>query len=87
NITVYPFSSYFLFDLESEQVNTTSDTLFLNKYHYGGLAFRGTRNWDPFNKKYFQNNWNVITSEGIKDSAANHTRQDGWMQAVLWMAL
>jgi hypothetical protein len=79
-ITVYPFSSYFLFDMESEQVNTTSDTLFLNKYHYGGLAFRGTRNWDPFNKKYFQNNWNIITSEGIKDSAANHTKAR-WVDA------
>ena len=72
-ITVYPFSDYFLFDLKSEQTNTSTDTLYLNKYHYGGMAFRGSRSWNPDDKKYFQGNWNVLTNEGIRDSAANHT--------------
>jgi hypothetical protein len=72
-ITVYPFSDYFLFDLKSEQTNTSSDTLYLNKYHYGGMAFRGSRSWNPDDKTNFQDNWNVLTNEGIRDSAANHT--------------
>ena len=72
-IRVYPLMDQFLFELSLEQTNITSDTLFLNKYIYGGMAFRGTREWDPFNKKYFKNNWNVLTSEGVKDSLANNT--------------
>ncbi len=80
-ITIYPFSDHFLFDLESEQVNTSSDTLFLNQYHYGGLAFRGSREWNPDDKTHFQKNWHILTSEGIIDTLANHTHArwvDAW---------
>lgn len=79
-ITIYPFSNYFLFDLISEQHNVTTDTVFLNKYHYGGMALRGSRVWDPQNKNHFQNNWSILTSEGIRDSAANHTHTR-WVDA------
>lgn len=79
-ITVYPFSEYFVFDIESEQTNTTNDTLYLNKYHYGGMAFRGSKYWNPDDKKNYKNNWNILTSEGIKDSAANHTHAS-WVDA------
>ncbi len=72
-IRIYPFADYFMFDLHIEQTNITRDTLFMNKYIYGGMAFRGSREWDPFNKKYYRNSWNVLTSEGLKDSSANHT--------------
>ena len=80
-ITIYPYSEHFLFDLESEQVNTTNDTLFLNQYHYGGLAFRGSREWNPDDKFHFQKNWHILTSEGIRDTLANHTKArwvDAW---------
>ncbi len=90
-VRAYPFTDYFLIDLSLEQTNITTDTLFLNKYIYGGMAFRGSKEWDPFNKKYFRNNWNILTSEGIKDSVANNTAAkwvtaygnvDGQMSAV-----
>ena len=71
-ITVYPFSDYFLFDLESQQKNISTDTLFLNKYHYGGLAFRGSGQWNVHDPNY-KTRWNVLSSEGYKDSNANHT--------------
>jgi hypothetical protein len=79
-IRVYSFSSYFLFDLISEQRNVTTDTLFLNKYHYGGLGFRGSSQWNKDDKKHFANSWRILTSEGIRDTAANHTHAR-WVDA------
>lgn len=76
----YPFTDNYMFDLHLKQVNKTTDTLYLNQYHYGGLAFRGSRQWNPHDKIYFRNNWNIITSEGIKDSAANGTHAR-WVDA------
>jgi hypothetical protein len=76
----YPFTDNYMFDLRLEQVNNTQDTLYLNQYHYGGLAFRGSRQWNPHDKIYYKNNWNIITSEGIKDSAANATHAR-WVDA------
>lgn len=72
-LTVFPFTDYFLFDLQSQQLNTSSDTLFINKYHYGGFAFRGAHEWNPDDKKFFKNKWSLLTSEGVKDTFANHT--------------
>lgn len=82
-ITIYPFNNYFLFDLESEQTNTTRDTLFLNPYHYGGLAFRGSRSWNPDDKEHYEKPWHILTSENILDTLANHTHArwvDAWGQ-------
>ena len=79
-LRIYPFSEYYLFDLETLQRNITTDTLFLNSYHYGGMAFRGSREWNPDDKKYFTNRWNIVTSHGFKDAAANHTHA-GWVDA------
>ena len=79
-LTIYPSESPFVFDLESEQQNTSSDTLFLNKYHYGGLAFRGSKFWNSDDKQNFQERWEVLTSEGVRDSAANATHPR-WVDA------
>lgn len=79
-LNFYPFTNHFMFDLCLEQVNNTQDTLFLNQYHYGGLGFRGSRQWNPHDKIYYKNNWNIITSEGIKDTAANQTHAR-WVDA------
>lgn len=79
-LTIYPFSEYFLFDLESSQVNITQDTLYLNKYSYGGLAFRGSKEWNSHDKAYYKNSWQILTSEGKDTSNANHTHAR-WMDA------
>ena len=79
-ITVYPFASNFLFDLESEQVNITKDTLFLNQYHYGGLAFRGSREWNSHDTVHYRNPWQIITSEGKDNASANHSHAR-WVDA------
>ncbi|MBC7848489.1 MAG: PmoA family protein [Chitinophagaceae bacterium] len=73
-ITIYPTKSYFLFDLELDQHNNTTDTLYINKYHYGGMALRGSKHWNPDDKINYQSPWSLLTSEGYRDSAANHTK-------------
>ncbi len=72
-LRVYNVSSQFIFDLDILQENISKDTLFLEKYIYGGMAFRGSKQWDKFNKTAFKENWSLLTSEGLKDSTANHT--------------
>ena len=69
-----PPTDNYIFDLESQQQNITKDTFYLNKYHYGGMAFRGSSQFNSHDPKNFKGNWNVLTSEGIKDSLANATR-------------
>lgn len=78
-VTVYHIDNYFIIDLESEQQNTTADTLFLNKYTYGGMAFRGSRQWNRHDSNY-AGRWTVLTSEGYRDSVANHTHAR-WVDA------
>lgn len=79
-LTIYPYSDYFLFDLESDQVNVTADTLTLNKYTYGGLGIRASKQWNSHDTANFKSEWNILTSEGIKGDSANHTHAK-WVDA------
>lgn len=63
-ITVYPFTNHFLFDLHSVQQNTTADTLYINKYHYGSIAFRGSRQWNDADSLHYKSKWNILTDSG-----------------------
>lgn len=74
NITVYPLRNDFLFDIESEQKNSTSDTLFLLQYIYGGMAMRGSKFWNKHAAEYKGDSMQLVTSEGVEKAAANHTR-------------
>lgn len=71
-ITLYAIGNDFLFDLESDQKNITSDTLFLHKYIYGGLAFRGSREWNKLDSQHTGDTMVVVTGEGRKNTEANH---------------
>lgn len=45
-ITAYPkSSSHFCFDLHSVQTSLTDSPLEIEKYHYGGIAYRGPVSW------------------------------------------
>ena len=79
-IDIYSSDKYFLFDLQSEQVNTSQDTLFLNEYLYGGMAFRGSREWNKDDVDHFTNTWEIVTSEGLANESANHTKA-AWVNA------
>jgi hypothetical protein len=72
-IRIYNSFDKTIFDIAIRQQNITQDTLHLDKYIYGGMAFRGSEQWDKFNKKTFQEKWSLLTSEGIRDTLANNT--------------
>jgi hypothetical protein len=68
---------YHQFDLTSIQSCATDDPLLIQKYHYGGMAIRGSDQWlkldrdaNPLGK--------MITSEGKNRENGNHTRPR-WM--------
>lgn len=75
-IKIYPFNDYFLFDIESKQHNITADTLYLNKYHYGGMALRGSREWNEDDTAHFTNKWKLLTSKGLDVTNANATHAE-----------
>jgi hypothetical protein len=68
--TVLPSpANYFLFDVAVSQTCATDQPLVLPKYHYGGIAFRGHRDWNgPGDAATF------LTSEGKDRSTGNETR-------------
>lgn len=61
-----------VFDLTITQTCATSSPLLLPKYHYGGLGFRGSRQWDGGGDKCA-----YLTSEG-------KTRKDGNETPARW---
>ena len=70
-------------DFKSEQTNLTSSPLTLNIYHYGGMAFRGSRQWFPdahtsagkgATKDDFVAPCKMITSDRLTQADGNHSR-------------
>lgn len=79
-IRAYPTEGYFMFDLYSEQLNTSQDTLFIVEYHYGGMGIRGSKEWNVVDSIHYTNDWKILTSEGKTNADANHTKA-GWVSA------
>ncbi|MHA4845064.1 DUF6807 domain-containing protein [Flavitalea antarctica] len=73
-IAIYPFQQYFLFDIISTQVNSSKDTLYLNKYHYGGMSFRGSKQWNKDDSVHFRGNWRINTDHQTDIKNADGTR-------------
>lgn len=73
-ITVYHRRDRFLIDIASEQWTATIDSLLINEYHYGGMAFRGSAQWNAVDSLAYRHDMQVLTSEGNRRAAANHTR-------------
>jgi hypothetical protein len=71
-VTVYRVgqgkNAYSMFDLVSTQDCATTSPLVLPEYRYGGLGFRGHREWIDTNNCFF------LTSEGKERSDGNGTR-------------
>ncbi|QEK51357.1 hypothetical protein FYC62_06505 [Pedobacter aquae] len=70
-VRVYSFQNKFLFDIVSELENITKDTLFVNKYHYGGMAFRASKHWNIDDSLHYQNKWQIKTNNGDDVATAN----------------
>lgn len=73
-ITVYHRRDRFLVDIASEQWTATADSLLINEYHYGGMAFRGSAQWNDADSTAYRHEMQVLTGEGKTRAAANHTR-------------
>jgi hypothetical protein len=67
-------NSYRLFDWQSVQTTAGDSPLILPKYHYGGLGFRGHREWDG------KDNARFFSSEG-------KTRENGNETTAKWCQL
>jgi hypothetical protein len=61
-------SGYWLLEIESVAAAAGESPLFLPKYHYGGMALRGARNWTP-------QNVSIVTADGDDRLKGNHTRE------------
>jgi hypothetical protein len=59
-------------DLAITQTCATKSPLILPKYHYGGLGFRGHRQWDGLGKCRY------LTSEGKASAAEGNTTRAKW---------
>ena len=64
--------AYYLWDLTSTQWTATDSPLKLLEHRYGGLGFRGARQWE-------NENHIILTSEG-------HTKEDGHEKRSRWIA-
>ncbi|HXG67436.1 MAG TPA: PmoA family protein [Blastocatellia bacterium] len=62
---------YSMFDLVSTQTCAAATPLVLPEYHYGGMGFRGHRQWDGKENTFF------LTSEG-KDRSNGHGTRARW---------
>ncbi|MDA0837135.1 MAG: PmoA family protein [Planctomycetota bacterium] len=67
-VRVYNSKSPYLFEIESRQTCATNAPLQINKYHYGGMAFRGSRSWTG------GGSYDYLTSEGKNREDGNHSR-------------
>ena len=78
-VIIYNTEPYRL-EIQTTLQNVSTDTLFINDYHYGGMAFRGAKAWNTKDSLHFQNEPTFRTNEGKDRIAANHSRP-------LWSAL
>lgn len=63
---------YYIIDFTSTQSAADTNSLYLNKYLYGGLAFRGSKEWNIENN--FDSICYFITDENLNHIDGNHSR-------------
>ena len=68
-----PVGDYHLIDIVSTQTCASKSPLTINKYHYGGMAIRGTGDWF-INEKGAEQPGDFFTSEGKTRADGNHSR-------------
>ena len=71
---------HFLFDVESVQQCASDKPFFLDKHHYGGMAFRGNVKWlkEKEDRSIKPGDLKFLTSEGKDRWKGNHT-QPNWV--------
>ena len=61
-------------EISSNFKSVAEDTVFIDKYHYGGLAFRGSKKWNRSDTTHFQNDVEFLTNDEFNREDANHSR-------------
>ncbi len=80
-VKTYAIPSYNIIDLTVRQKIIGSDTLFVNKYHYGGMGIRMAAEMNQVDSTRYTGPMQVLTSEGITNrDSANHSRPN-WTAA------
>lgn len=81
--TVKVYSDTGYIDLTSEQICVTESPITLDRYHYGAMAIRGSRQWfrdahtsagKGATKDTFVKPCKMITNEGLTQANGNHSR-------------
>lgn len=72
-IRAYNYKELHIIDIFINKKNQSSDTLFIEKYLYGGLGIRGSREWNHEDKEHFTGEPVFLTSEGLDRISSNHT--------------
>lgn len=72
-IRLYTHAAPYIWELQSEQVNTSEDTLHILKYHYGGMAIRGSKHWNSKDIA-FKDSVQYLGGSKARGTAINHTR-------------
>ncbi len=75
-VRVYDNAAPYVWDLRSEQTNVTDDTLYLDKYTYGGLGMRGSAEWNGSDTTAYSGEARFLTSAGMHRENGNHTRPE-----------
>jgi hypothetical protein len=78
DVTISNRSDVYVIDLETTQECATKNPLTIEKYHYGGMALRGTSQWEL--EKGKQTAVGMLTSDGADRLKGNHSRPN-------WVAL
>ncbi|PQO30870.1 PmoA family protein [Blastopirellula marina] len=68
SVRAYASADPFLLEIESAQQAAGAEPLVIRKYHYGGMAVRGSRSW------YHADDAGFLTSEGKERIEGNHSR-------------
>ena len=76
HVRVYADRDPYVWDLRSEQRNVTDDTLFLDRYDYGGLGVRGSAEWNRVDSLRYVTDARFLTSDGLMRDSANHSRPE-----------
>ena len=65
-VKIQPHKKFHVFDLESQQTNSTSNPILIRQHHYGAMCIRGAESWLQQGQ--------FLTSDGNQREAGNHTR-------------
>ncbi|MCT4643837.1 MAG: PmoA family protein [Carboxylicivirga sp.] len=76
-LKAHAIEDFNVIDIFIEQKNITTDTLFIPNYHYGGIGFRGSKNWNSVDSINYIEKHKIIAANGKSGADANHTRP-GW---------